>query len=728
MTILPDLLDLQHTVANPAAASPGDILTLQRMAGNRAVQRLLIQRAGPEEEEEIQARPLIQRAGPEEEEEIQAKSLVQRASPEEEEEIQAKPVIQSAGLEEEIRMKSGIQQIGPEGGQVPPDVESAIQLARHGGQSLDSTVQAQMSETMGFDFSGVRVHSDRQADELNQKLSARAFTTGHDIFFRQGEYDPGSSSGREVITHELSHVVQQNTGRVSANGSGMTVRAAGDRFEQEADALAQQTKSGIQRITQGNVLQRWNPEGHRTVTEKAFLDQAIRARFDEATIAILKDRSPDMDFIQDQQDKMNAGIALSDQNIAEYKEGAKNLKKKDDATLKEHLNTMWVKNELHKRNENYMRMHGEGGLYQKNQGEAASINKAVTTALVNKAVGLYNAGVADEGIEILSDALHQAEDRGSHGEGEQGKGHDARQKISMAERVPEHQMPFRGVPLIDDRYPLPDDSDVNKQGAVDALGYAQDALLLFTSKTKGKITARAPTERHATIGMETTSRGKLTWLGEKVIPSWVHQKVKGIKTGEYVKSLAPGEGRAVPEETPATKESTAALGYYLEGQHEQKEHDEARQAREQFKVWHKPRLFGGLAKGARILQSQNYFRDKVNPEREKANQVAQGILNAYRDEFGADLNVEPKLTPAAPDQKEYAIAKEKFSSWHRWQISSIIGRKGGLPLEERIQKSQEYYRERVLPWYEKAELLSRAIKSAYFQEFGESGLVLEQPG
>jgi hypothetical protein len=54
------------------------------------------------------------------------------------------------------------------------------------------------------------VHSDSQSDGLNQTIQARAFTTGQDIFFRQGEYNPGSSRGQELLAHELTHVVQQN--------------------------------------------------------------------------------------------------------------------------------------------------------------------------------------------------------------------------------------------------------------------------------------------------------------------------------------------------------------------------------------------------------------------------------------------------------------------------------------------------------------------------------------
>nr|MCM0593799.1 DUF4157 domain-containing protein [Gloeotrichia echinulata DEX184] len=66
----------------------------------------------------------------------------------------------------------------------------------------------------GADFSGVKVHTDGQSDQLNRSIQARAFTTGQDVFFRQGEYNPGSRGGQELIAHELTHVVQQNGGAV----------------------------------------------------------------------------------------------------------------------------------------------------------------------------------------------------------------------------------------------------------------------------------------------------------------------------------------------------------------------------------------------------------------------------------------------------------------------------------------------------------------------------------
>ncbi|MHC0066388.1 eCIS core domain-containing protein [Nostoc sp. UIC 10890] len=99
-------------------------------------------------------------------------------------------------------------------GEASRDLESAINSTRGSGQPLDASLQQSMGQAMGTDFSGVRVHTDVQADQLNQSIQAKAFTTGKDLFFRQGEYQPGSRGGQELIAHELTHVVQQNGGAV----------------------------------------------------------------------------------------------------------------------------------------------------------------------------------------------------------------------------------------------------------------------------------------------------------------------------------------------------------------------------------------------------------------------------------------------------------------------------------------------------------------------------------
>ena len=88
---------------------------------------------------------------------------------------------------------------------VHPAVERAIHEQRGGGTQLDSGVRRSMESSMGADFSRVRIHTGARANALNHALSARAFTTGNDIFFRQGAYQPGSFVGRELLAHELTH-------------------------------------------------------------------------------------------------------------------------------------------------------------------------------------------------------------------------------------------------------------------------------------------------------------------------------------------------------------------------------------------------------------------------------------------------------------------------------------------------------------------------------------------
>jgi hypothetical protein len=133
-------------------------------------------------------------------------------------------------------------------GELDPEVESSIQRSRGGGQALDSTVRAQMEPTLGADLSGVRVHTGSEADSLNRAVSARAFTTGSDVFFRKGEYNPGTSSGRELIAHELTHVVQQDSAPVQAK---LTLGAVDTPEEKEADEVARQIsrqETAVQRM------------------------------------------------------------------------------------------------------------------------------------------------------------------------------------------------------------------------------------------------------------------------------------------------------------------------------------------------------------------------------------------------------------------------------------------------------------------------------------------------
>ena len=89
------------------------------------------------------------------------------------------------------------------------DVESRLAAGRGGGQSLALGVRAELEGAFGYDFGGVRIHTGAAADELSGQVRAEAFTNERDIYFRAGRYQPGTELGRFLLTHELTHVIQQ---------------------------------------------------------------------------------------------------------------------------------------------------------------------------------------------------------------------------------------------------------------------------------------------------------------------------------------------------------------------------------------------------------------------------------------------------------------------------------------------------------------------------------------
>jgi len=107
--------------------------------------------------------------------------------------------------EEGLQMKTAA---GQSAGAAPPGISQKIQNAGVGSR-LPESVNSEMSQKIGADFSDVNIHTGPEASLLNQSLGARAFTHGADVFFNSGEYNPGSKEGKRLLAHELTHVVQQ---------------------------------------------------------------------------------------------------------------------------------------------------------------------------------------------------------------------------------------------------------------------------------------------------------------------------------------------------------------------------------------------------------------------------------------------------------------------------------------------------------------------------------------
>lgn len=104
---------------------------------------------------------------------------------------------------------------GQEATHAPAHTTDGAEAVPEGGQPLDTTTRAFMEPRFGHDFGQVRVHSDEQAAQAAESFGARAYTIGSDIVFGAQEYAPDSAAGRQLIAHELTHVVQQGGGEAT---------------------------------------------------------------------------------------------------------------------------------------------------------------------------------------------------------------------------------------------------------------------------------------------------------------------------------------------------------------------------------------------------------------------------------------------------------------------------------------------------------------------------------
>ncbi|MDR3573035.1 MAG: DUF4157 domain-containing protein [Anaerolineaceae bacterium] len=113
--------------------------------------------------------------------------------------------------------------------------QSTDQIAqqRSGGMPLPSTLQSQMEDAFGTDFSQVRLHTGPEAQALSESLAALAFTSGADIWLA----NPNDANNPNLLAHELTHVIQQD-GQSAPSGQTLQVSEPGDASEQQAEQVA----------------------------------------------------------------------------------------------------------------------------------------------------------------------------------------------------------------------------------------------------------------------------------------------------------------------------------------------------------------------------------------------------------------------------------------------------------------------------------------------------------
>ncbi|MFI0806405.1 eCIS core domain-containing protein [Streptomyces echinatus] len=120
------------------------------------------------------------------------------------------------------------------------DLAARITALRGGGKPLPAELRAEAESGFGTPLGDVHLHDDAEAAELASLLGARAFTSGNDIFFNSGEYNPSTPDGYELLAHELTHTLQQSAGpsQGRAVAPGLLVSEPQDRDEQVAYATA----------------------------------------------------------------------------------------------------------------------------------------------------------------------------------------------------------------------------------------------------------------------------------------------------------------------------------------------------------------------------------------------------------------------------------------------------------------------------------------------------------
>ena len=160
-------------------------------------------------------------------------TIQRQIEPEEEEEEMVQRKAISPSISPLIQRRGAPNQA--ETSEVPPIVNEVLHSS---GQPLESEIRAFMEPRFGHDFSSVRIHHDEQAAESARAIHAHAYTVGRDVVFGPGQYKPQTESGRRLLGHELTHVLQQCM-PLTQPVAGMEAPEAQVRLSQGSDSEAQ---------------------------------------------------------------------------------------------------------------------------------------------------------------------------------------------------------------------------------------------------------------------------------------------------------------------------------------------------------------------------------------------------------------------------------------------------------------------------------------------------------
>jgi hypothetical protein len=153
-----------------------------------------------------------------------------------------------------------------------PSEREADRIARRVTQ-MSANITQPPTAARGLDFGDVRLHTDARASESALALNARAYSVGDDIVFARGQYNPSSPTGRELIAHELAHVVQSRAGGAAASSDALHMKT----FETDATACTATIKYLVQLLFQDSGSDTW--DATRKATFRNGFKQSIESSF-----------------------------------------------------------------------------------------------------------------------------------------------------------------------------------------------------------------------------------------------------------------------------------------------------------------------------------------------------------------------------------------------------------------------------------------------------------------
>ncbi len=143
-------------------------------------------------------------------------SNLARKSEDEKDKVQTKPLgKETAPWIQRFSNNEALQAKSDHGIEALSWLENQLRSSKGNGQTLPASASSFMENRFGADFGNVKIHADNKASTLSSSINAKAFTHGSDIYFAKNQFNPETQTGKHLLAHELTHVVQQGGGDIS---------------------------------------------------------------------------------------------------------------------------------------------------------------------------------------------------------------------------------------------------------------------------------------------------------------------------------------------------------------------------------------------------------------------------------------------------------------------------------------------------------------------------------